>query len=58
MVRAHVPVRKFRGSRRNGRLIFMSLLAGMVEVGGRPCQAKSARDPTARSYVLMLNFGL
>ena len=36
MVRAYVPVTKVRGSRRDERLIFMSLLAGMVAVGGRP----------------------
>ena len=36
MVRARVPVRKVRGSRRDGRSIFMSLLTGMVAVGGRP----------------------
>ena len=36
MVRAHVPVRNVRGSRRDGRLMFMSLLAGMATVGGRP----------------------
>ena len=35
-VRAHVPVTKVRGSRRSELLIFMSLLAGMVAVGGRP----------------------
>ena len=34
MVRARVPVRKVRGSRRDGRLI-MGLLVGMVAVGGR-----------------------
>ena len=36
VVRAHVPGRKVRGSRRDGRLVFMSLLAGMVAVSGRP----------------------
>ena len=36
MVRAHVPVRKVRGSRRDGRLMLKSLLTGMVAVGGRP----------------------
>ena len=36
MVGAHVPVTKVRGSRRDGRLIFMSLLTRMVAVGGRP----------------------
>ena len=36
MVRAHVLVTKLRGSRRDGHLIFMSILAGMVAVGGRP----------------------
>ena len=36
MVRAHVPVTKVRGWRRDGRLIFMGLLAGIVAVGGRP----------------------
>ena len=36
LVRARVPVRKVRGSRRDGRLISMSILAGMVAVGGRP----------------------
>ena len=36
MVRARVPVRKVRGSRRDRRLMFMSLLAGMVAVSGRP----------------------
>ena len=35
-MRAHVPVTKVRGSRRDGRLIFVSILAGMVAVGGRP----------------------
>ena len=35
MVRERVPLRKVRGSSRDGRLI-MSLLAGMVTVGGRP----------------------
>ena len=35
MVRAQVPVTRVRGSRRDGHLIFMSLLAGMVAVGGR-----------------------
>ena len=30
------PGYKSPGSRRDGRLIFMSLLAGMVAVGGRP----------------------
>ena len=32
---AHVPDRKVRGSRCDGRLIFMSLLTGMVAVGRR-----------------------
>ena len=38
MVGAHVPVpvRKVRGSRRDGRSTFVSLLAGMVAVGGKP----------------------
>ena len=36
MARARVPVRKVRSSRRDGRLIFMSLLADMVTVGGWP----------------------
>ena len=36
MVRAKVLVRKGRGSRRDGRLMFMSLVAGMVAVSGRP----------------------
>ena len=36
MVRVRVPVRKVRGSRRDGRLMFMGLLAGVVTVGGRP----------------------
>ena len=40
MVGACVPVRKVRGSRRDGRLMFMSLLAGMVTVGGRPKPAE------------------
>ena len=35
MVRAHVPVIKARGSKRDGRLMFMSILTGMVAVGGR-----------------------
>ena len=35
MARARVPGREVRGSRPDGRLMFMSLLAGMVEVGGR-----------------------
>ena len=37
MVGAHVPVTKVRraGSRRDGRLIFMSLLTSMVAVGVR-----------------------
>ena len=30
------PLRESVGSRRDGRSIFMSLLAGMVAVGGRP----------------------
>ena len=36
MVRARVAGRKVRGSRRDVRLMFMSPLAGMVTVGGRP----------------------
>ena len=36
MLGAHVPVIKVQGSRRDGRLMFMSFLAGMVAVGGRP----------------------
>ena len=35
-MRAHVPVTKVRSSKRDGRLIFMSILASMVAVGGRP----------------------
>ena len=35
-MRAHVPVRKVRGSRRDGLLMFISPLAGMVTVGSRP----------------------
>ena len=35
VVRAHVPVTKVRVARRDGRTIFMSLLAGMAAVGGR-----------------------
>ena len=36
VVRERAPARKVPGSRRDGRLIFMSLRAGMVTVGGRP----------------------
>ena len=36
MVRARVPVRKVRGSRRDGRSMFMSLLTAIVVVGRRP----------------------
>ena len=32
-MRAHVPVTEVRGSRSDGRLIFMSLMTGMVAVG-------------------------
>ena len=36
MVKARIPVRKVRGSRCYGGLIFMNLLTDMVAVGGRP----------------------
>ena len=36
MVGAHVLVIKVRGSRRDGHSMCMSLLMGMVAVGGRP----------------------
>ena len=36
MVAAYVPVSKVRGSRRDGRPMFSSIMAGMVAVGGRP----------------------
>ena len=38
MVRAHIPVTKVWGLKRDRRLIFMSILVGMVApaVGGRP----------------------
>ena len=48
MVRERVPVRKVRGSRRDGRLMFMSLLAGMVTVGGRP-QPGEVSERTGRA---------
>ena len=35
-MRAHVPVTKVRGFEARRVLIFMSLLTGMVAVGGRP----------------------
>ena len=52
MVRERVLVRKVRSSRRDGRLMFMSLLAGMVAVSmaGRR-QVKSVRGPAVRGYV-------
>ena len=48
MVRERVPVRKVRGSRRDGRLTFMRLLAGMVTVGGRPLPGEVS-DGTGRA---------
>ena len=36
MLGAHVPVRRVRGSRRDGRLMFIKLLTVIVAVGGRP----------------------
>ena len=59
MVGAHVPVRKVRGSRREGRLVFMSLLAGMVAVGGRPQLGEVSEGTAAmRGYVRTLNIRL
>ena len=42
MVREHVPVRKVLGSRRDGRLMFTSLLVGMVTVSGRPLPGEAS----------------
>ena len=53
MVRERVPVRKVRGSRFNGCLIFMSLLAGMVTAGAGRSQVKSVRGQAVRGYVRM-----
>ena len=36
MVAAYVPVSKVRGSRRDGRPMFIEHPGGMVAVGGRP----------------------
>ena len=36
VVGAHDSVTEVRGSRRDGRSLFVSLMTGMVAVGGRP----------------------
>ena len=58
MVRERVPVRKVRGSRRDGRFMFMSLLTGMVAVGGRPYPGEVSEGPAVRGYVRTLNIRL
>ena len=58
VVRAHVQVAKVRGSRRDGRLIFMSILAGTVAVGGRPQLGEVGRGPAVRGYVRIRNIQL
>ena len=50
---AHIPVSKVRGSTRDGRSIFMSLLAGMGAVGGRP-QSVEASEGTGRARLCAL----
>ena len=51
VVGSRVPVRRFRGSRRDECLLFMSLLAGMVRLVTGRSQAKSVRGPAVRGYV-------
>ena len=54
VVGAHVPVSKVRGSSREGRSLFMSLLAGVVAViGGQP--GKASEGTGVRGYVRTLN---
>ena len=50
--------KKSAGSRRDGRLIFMSLLTGIVAVGGRPQLGEVGRGPDVCGYVRTLNIRL
>ena len=58
MVGAHVPVRKVWSLRRDGCSMIMSLLAGMVTVGGKPYPGEVSQGPTVRDYVRTLNIRL
>ena len=55
----HVLVTKVRGLRRDGRSIFMKLLARIVAVGGRLLAVvKSVRRSAMRGYVRTFNLSL
>ena len=58
MVRARVPITKVQGSRRDARSMLMSLLAGMVAIGGRPYPGDVSTGPAVLGYVSTTNFRL
>ena len=52
---AHTKVRQVWGLRRNRYLMFMSLLTGIVVVGGSREARRSVRKPAVHSYACTLN---